>query len=158
MAQTSSIIDDDNGTAKDLWEAIASLYTTSNEQTVLNLMNELEQLEFNEQDSWETHLNKFHDILGRFAALRKAIPDTEKSSKRISTLPGHFALLAMVSNNMSFQDLINAVQTELTRNRMKQGSRIDIGIPRASLAPSERAYDWQQIFRLQIATIQLRQA
>lgn len=44
MAQTSSNFGDDSVTAKELWEALAELYTTSNEKTILNLIHELEQL------------------------------------------------------------------------------------------------------------------
>lgn len=45
MAQVSSIIDSDEGTASELWDALAKLYTTSNEQTVIKLVQELEKLE-----------------------------------------------------------------------------------------------------------------
>lgn len=53
MAQTSATIDDDETWAKDLWEAIAALYSTSNEKTVLRFMHELAELELKEQDCLE---------------------------------------------------------------------------------------------------------
>lgn len=48
MAQISNIIDDDDRSAKDLWDALARLYTALNEQTVINLLQELETLMYKE--------------------------------------------------------------------------------------------------------------
>lgn len=50
LVQLSNLIDDDDRTAKELLEAIARLYTTSNTQVVLNLQSELNQLRFKDSD------------------------------------------------------------------------------------------------------------
>jgi len=136
MAQTSSIIDDEDKTAKDLWDSLSALYTTSNEQTVINLMQELENLEYKEDGNWEVHLNKFHEILGKLASLGKPIADQEKVSKLIRTLPDHFSPLAMVSSQMSYEQLVNAVETEISRCRMKKNEKNQgaVNIPKASSA------------------------
>jgi len=41
LAQLSAIIDDDERTAKELWDGLTRLYTTSNAQAIFNLENEL---------------------------------------------------------------------------------------------------------------------
>lgn len=136
MAQVSSIIDDDKGTAKELWDALAKIYTTSNEQTVINLVQELETLEFKDGSSWEEHLNKFHLILGKLAALDKPVPTDEKSSKLIRTLPKHFAPLAMVSSKMTFEELVNAIQTEVSRRKSRNANKGTVNVPKANAASS----------------------
>lgn len=128
-AQTISIIDDEGARAKDLWDAIDRLHTSSNEQTIPNPMREPESLESKEGSKWEEHLNRFHDILGSLASLEKAIPEHEKSPKLIRTLPEHIAPLAMVSTNMKF-DLINAVQTEISRRYSKGSVSNNVAIPK----------------------------
>lgn len=40
MEPTSAIIDDDEKTTMDLWDALSSLYTSCNEHTVINLIQE----------------------------------------------------------------------------------------------------------------------
>lgn len=51
MAQTSTIIDDDDRTAKESWDALETLHTTSNAQSILNLHSEHGNLEFREEES-----------------------------------------------------------------------------------------------------------
>ena len=136
MAQTSQIIDNEDATAKDLWDAISSLYTMSNEQAVINLMQELESLEYKNDGNWETHLNKLHEILGKLASLGKPVPDDQKISKLIRTLPDHFAPLAMISWHMNFENFVNAVETEISRRKMRksEGSKSNVSIPKANNA------------------------
>lgn len=60
VAQTNKIIDDNDRRPIDLWESFARLYTTSNEQAVINILQWLEELRFMEVSSWEVHRNLFH--------------------------------------------------------------------------------------------------
>ena len=53
MAQVSSIIDDDNRTAKDLWDALDRSYRMSNTQMVINIKSGLEKLTLRADSEWE---------------------------------------------------------------------------------------------------------
>lgn len=46
MAQFSSTVDDDSGSAKDLREALNKAYRTANEEVVIKIERELENLTF----------------------------------------------------------------------------------------------------------------
>lgn len=97
----SWIIDDDNGTAKELWGALERLYKTLNEQTVIHLVQELEQMRFKDGRNREEHFKKFHLILGILFSLEKPVANDEKSFKIIRTMPDHFATLEMMSSKMT---------------------------------------------------------
>lgn len=64
----AAIIDDDERTAEDLWEEIWKYGTTENTQAVINLHQDLEKLQFKEEEDWEKHIVKFNDILGQLEA------------------------------------------------------------------------------------------
>ena len=106
----------------------------SNEQAAINLYQELESLEYKNDGNWETRLNKFHEILGKLASLGKPVPDDQKISKLIRTLPDHLAPLAMISSHMNFENLVNAVETEISRRKMRksEGSKSNVSIPKAN--------------------------
>ena len=53
MAQVRSIIDDDNRTSKDLWDALDRLYRMSNTQMVINIKSGLEKLTLRADSEWE---------------------------------------------------------------------------------------------------------
>lgn len=121
LAQLSDIIDDDERTAKELWDAVIKLYTTSNAQAIINLEQELEGLRFDDGQSWEKHTDNFHNILGKLSSYDSAIKEEDKASKLLRTLPESFAPLAMVAqtNDLSLEKVIAAVEGELSRRKMK---------------------------------------
>jgi len=134
LAQLSEIVDDEESNAKDLWEAVAKLYTSSNSQAVINLQRELESLSLTDTSQWERHLQKFHEILGKIAAYGVAITEEEKSSKLLRTLPESFAPLAMVaeSSGMTFDRIIATVESEISRRDKRSGTPKPIPIPKAN--------------------------
>lgn len=124
LAQLSDVIDDDDRSAKELWDAIARTYTTSNAQAIINLEQELEKLSFDEKTTWEKHLHKFHEVLGKLAAYGSTVREEEKVSKLLRTLPESFSPLAMVAetSNVELDRLITTIESELAR-RSTQASR-----------------------------------
>lgn len=112
MDQTIQIIYDGDKTAKELWEAPALLFSSSNEHTVINLLQELESLELKYDGNWDNHLNKFQEILGTLSSLGEPISDEKKVSKLIRTLSDHFAPLSMVSSHMGCDKMVNPVEAD----------------------------------------------
>ena len=57
MAKTRAIVDNDDRSAKELWEELRRLYTTSNLQVITNLSNRLNSLIFDEtKETWDKFL------------------------------------------------------------------------------------------------------
>lgn len=98
---------------------MARLYTSSNEQAIINYLQVLEILKFKEGLNWMRHLNKFHDILSKPASLDKAASDSEKLSKLICTHPEHFAPISMISGKLSYNELLTTISTETSRRKAK---------------------------------------
>lgn len=117
LAQLSDVIDDDDRSAKELWDAIARTYTASNAQAIINLEQELENLSFDEKNTWEKHPHKFHGVLGKLATYGSTVREEEKVSKLRRTLPESFSPLAMVAetSNVEFDRLITTIESELAR-------------------------------------------
>lgn len=55
MDQVSEVIDEDNYTAKELWDALISLCTTSNTQAVIKFEQELETVNYKDGQDWQKH-------------------------------------------------------------------------------------------------------
>jgi len=49
LAQTRLLVDDDDRSAKELWDELMRIFTTSNTQSILNIRNELDRLVFEDQ-------------------------------------------------------------------------------------------------------------
>lgn len=67
LSQTRTIVDDDERSGKELWEELKKIYTTSNNQTVLNIRHELDTLKYKEREDWYVHVNSFFSIIGKLA-------------------------------------------------------------------------------------------
>ena len=89
LSQVSAIDDNDDQSAKVLWNEWENLYNTSNAQAILNLLDELENLKFDEQGDFEVHLNKFHSILGKLASFEAHVREDEKASDCFALYPNH---------------------------------------------------------------------
>ena len=99
MAQNKSIVDDDDKTAKELWDELCRLYTTSNQQAITNLHNRLNSLVFDEQrGSWDKFLSLFMEIVDELGSYDQELSDEEKKSKLLRTLPDSYKPIAMVCN------------------------------------------------------------
>ena len=134
MAQVGHIIDDRSKTAKDLWDALEKLYTTSNTQTIINLNQALNSMRFKDEGDWEKHIQKFHNILGKLASYDSAIDESTKVSKLINTLPESFSAIAIVSSttDMTLDKTINAVVAELDRRKNRNVVKGDVVKPSVS--------------------------
>lgn len=73
--------------------------------------------------SLKEHLDRFHEILNKFASLDKVVPGDDKSSKLIRTLPENFAPIAMLEEKTSFEDLFDVVETDVSRRELKPSDR-----------------------------------
>lgn len=61
-------VDDDDKTAKELWEELQRLFTTSSAQFVQNIKNKLGTLIFRDGSSYEKHLATFMTVIGELAS------------------------------------------------------------------------------------------
>jgi len=136
LAQLSNLVDNDDRNAKELWEAIARLYTTSNTQILINLQSELDQLRFKDGENWEKHVEKFNEVLGKLASYDSPVAEDEKASKLIKTLPESFAPLAMFSeaSEISYDRLCVVVAGELSRRKNASGAPSSATPPVAAMA------------------------
>lgn len=66
-------------------------------------------------EKFEERLNKFYDILGKLGPYDKTMDEEDKKARMTRKLPEYFALIAMLAAKMSFEELITADQTELSR-------------------------------------------
>lgn len=53
LAKTRTMVDDDEKTAKDLWEELHRIFTTLGAQAIANLHNKLDSLVFDENKNWD---------------------------------------------------------------------------------------------------------
>jgi len=75
-------------------------------------------LVFDEKKSWHDHVTKFLTIVGEFSTYDEDMPEKEKVSRLIRSLPHSFNPLAMVSTLMDtgFDNIVSAVQAALARH------------------------------------------
>ena len=134
LAQLAELIDDDDKTAKQLWDALAKLHTTSNAQLIINLQHELENLSYKDGEVREKHLEIFNDIIGKLESYDKKVEYNE--SKLIRTLPESFEPFAMITNSvgMSFDKLLVAIEGEISRRKRHKISSVNISNPTAAAA------------------------
>jgi len=117
LAQLSAIIDDDERTAKELWDGLHQML-----RPFSTLRMNFESLRFDENGSWEKHLDSFHEILGKLASYDSQVKEEDKASKLLRTLPKSFAPLAMVAetSDLSLDRVVIAVEGELSRRLSKK--------------------------------------
>lgn len=125
LAQFADIIEDDNKTAKDFWDAVVQIYKASNAQVIIKLEQELEALRLDDNGNWETNIGKFLDILGKLSTYDSPVKEEEKASKLLRTLPDSFHPLAMASqtNEYPVEKIISAVKGEFSRRRHTSGNK-----------------------------------
>ena len=109
----------DTCTAKELWDALENGFSVSNAQAILNTERDLEDLKFNDKDDWQKHMNAFHQLVGKLAALGSVLSAEDKKFKLMRTLPESLDPIAMIANSsqMDFDGMISSVQAELSRRR-----------------------------------------
>ena len=117
ISQTRRIIDDDDKSAKDLWDELNRIYTTTSGQAVQNLRQKLDSLVFEDNKSWIEHVSSFLRICEELATYDVELTETEKTSKLIRSLPSSFSPLAMVSTmtTTTFEKVVSAVEAEISR-------------------------------------------
>lgn len=117
LSQTRTFIDDDDRTAKELWEELERIYTTTSAQAIQNLHQRLDALVYDEKKDWNDHISTFLSICGELATYDAELSDADKVSKLIRSLPPSFSALAMVSHltSTSFDNVKIAVAAELER-------------------------------------------
>lgn len=108
-------MDIDTVPAKQLWDALAHIYTASNAQAILNLRTELDNLRFSDDDGWNEQVKFFAEILGKLATYDAEIPEDDKASKPIRTIPNSFAPLIMSQTiaSIDVKRLVTVLRSEL---------------------------------------------
>lgn len=99
LSQVCKIVDDDEPTAKELWEALDKTYRMSNTQIVISIESELETLELESDTDWEKHMERLHLLIGNMVSYDKLMSLEDQVSKSIETLPQLFAPVAMVAES-----------------------------------------------------------
>ncbi len=85
--------------AKELWDELARLHTTTSTQAILNLKQELDSLVFDEKKNFVVHVNTFVAICDELSSYGEEIDAKEKSSKLMRSLPPSLSELAMVTQH-----------------------------------------------------------
>lgn len=63
LAQGSTLMDDDNCTAKVLWMNFNKIFRTSITQVVINIEREVETMTIDNDEESEKHVEKFHQLI-----------------------------------------------------------------------------------------------
>ena len=137
LSKVRLMIDDDNVTAKELWDELERIYTSSNAQTILNLRQELDNLRFEDGERWDSHVNKFMELLSKLATYDEKLSEKEKASKLLRSLPESFGGFAMIAQlqDLELERLFQGMQAEISRrlNLSGSSSRVD-DVPKAANA------------------------
>lgn len=117
LQQTREIVDDDDQSTKALWDELKKIDTTSNTQTILNIRNELDSLRYKDREDWDSHVCKFLGIISKLATYDDEVPEAEKVTKLVRTLPESMSTVARMSyvNDFYFERLVNMVSAEISR-------------------------------------------
>ena len=139
LAKVRRFVDDDETTAKQLRDELEKIYTSSNAQSILNLRQELDNLRYKEEKSWDDHVNKFMDLLSKLATYDEELTEKEKASKLLRSLPESFGGFAMIAQlqELELERLIQAMQAEISRLLNAQGSASNedpVNLPKAATA------------------------
>lgn len=78
FSQTRAVIDDDQKTAKDLWEELERMCSTTSAQAIQNLHQRLDALVFDEKKDWNDHISTFLSICGGLATCDAELTDSDK--------------------------------------------------------------------------------
>lgn len=135
LAQVSTIVDDDDKTAKDLWTELDKAYRMSNTQMVINIQRDLETMTFDRDEEWDKHIEKFHHLVAKLASYDSPLSAEDKVSKLLRTLPTRFAPIAMVAeaSGVPFERVIASVKAEISRRNKQDSGR---PIPHVAAAAS----------------------
>lgn len=125
MAKTGEIIDDRKRTAKELWDKLSALYTTTNAQAKINLKQKLESLRFDDKKDFNAHVNRFQEICDELAAYGERIEDSRLVQILLKSLPPSFDTMAQSAafqDDLSFSRVEQAIRTEIERRRRPESS------------------------------------
>lgn len=79
MAKARDIVQDEAKEAKEVWENICLIYTTSNHQAMNNLINGLDLIVFDEKrEMWDKFSYKFMIIIDEFGSYDQEITDERR--------------------------------------------------------------------------------
>ena len=67
-AAVTTTIDDDDKTAKDLWDELRKLYTTSNTQQIMNIAQKLEGFWLKDETQFNQHMNQLRELVDKLAS------------------------------------------------------------------------------------------
>lgn len=91
-------------------------------------------MKYNDGGEWETHTEKFQELLGKLSSYDFAVKEEDKTLKLLCTLPESFAPLAMVAqtNDLSLERVIAAVEGDLSRRKLKTAKEVPSSNPISS--------------------------
>lgn len=73
LAKVSITVDDEDKTAKDLWDKLDKIYCMSNMQMVINIEQEQETFSFGMHEEWDKRVKTFHRLISKIAANDKPV-------------------------------------------------------------------------------------
>lgn len=119
IAKVRVLVDEDDKTAKELWDELARIHTTSSTQKIANLHQKLDNLMYDESTNFDKHISNFLSIIDELASLDQLIQESDKATKLIRSLPPSFDALAMATsvNKLNFDELVTAIHANIERRR-----------------------------------------
>lgn len=140
IAKVRILVDDDEKTAKELWDELARIHTTSSTQTIANLQQRLDNLSFDETKKFDTHVSDFLSIVDELSSLDQTIQESEKVTKLIRSLPPSFDALAMATsvNALNFDELVIAVHANIERRKQFPAKSNNSSQPQAFYTSAHR--------------------
>lgn len=107
--------------AKDLWEELAKLYTTTNTQAIINLMQKFEALRFKDVGDFSHHISSMRELADKLAYYVKKLAEADKVQYLLKLLPESFSASAQVPKfvpDLDFDKLEIAIRTEVVRRKI----------------------------------------
>ena len=117
LSKVRRFVDDEEVTAKALWDELEKIYTASNAHSILNFRQEIYDLHYEEGKSWDDHVSKLTELLSRLATYEKELTDNEEASKLLRTLPETFSCFAMIAQvqELELERIIQSMHSEISR-------------------------------------------
>lgn len=125
LAQVSTIVDDNDKTAKDLWTKLDKAYHVSKTQIVINIQRDLKTMTFDHDEGLDRHIKTFHPLVGKLAFYDRPLSVEDKASKLLRTLPTRFASIAMVAEAsfLPFEKVVPSLKAKISRHKKQDSSR-----------------------------------
>lgn len=119
LAQVSTLVDNDDKTAKELWDELDEGYRMPNTKLVINIQRQLDTMKFDKDEDWDKHVESFHRLVENLESYDKPFSAEDRVSKLLRTFLGQFPPTAMVtkSSGLTFEKDIVSVKADIARRK-----------------------------------------